>query len=155
MHSTHTTHISIRPSVNLSEIRFGHGYNVRFFGGKSGLDEEDFLNPIEEFSFAYIQEVLKCIGPEVESCHMKREHEDELLPDGYDDLSSLSAVLRPLDFRGGGPDVMRDWGGMNNFANNSFFYHVLGNQGFVGYNGAATSQSVVVAVAPAALDAIP
>ena len=32
---------------------------------------------------------------------MKREHEDELLPDGYDDLSSLSAVLRPLDFRGG------------------------------------------------------
>ena len=74
---------------------------VRFFGGKSGLDEEDFLNPIEEFSFAYIQEVLKCIGPEVESCHMKREHEDELLPDGYDDLSSLSAVLRPLDFRGG------------------------------------------------------
>ena len=32
---------------------------------------------------------------------MKREHQDELLPDGYDDLSSLSAVLRPLDFRGG------------------------------------------------------
>ena len=45
---------------------------VRFFGGKSGLDEEDFLNPIEEFSFAYIQEVLKCIGPSGKLPHEAR-----------------------------------------------------------------------------------
>ena len=32
---------------------------------------------------------------------MTREHEDELLPDGYDDNLSLRKVIRPLDLRGG------------------------------------------------------
>ena len=27
---------------------------------------------------------------------------------------------------------------MNNFANNSMFYHIIGNQGFIGFSGAAS-----------------
>jgi 3',5'-cyclic AMP phosphodiesterase CpdA len=51
-----------------------------------------------------------------------------------DTVASLTSPF--LDFSGGGPDVMKDWGGPNNYAANSFFYHMIGNLGFIGYNGA-------------------
>jgi len=54
-----------------------------------------------------------------------------------DVLAGLGAEGTFLDFGGGGPDVMQDWGGINNHANNSFFFHTLGNLGFIGYNGGA------------------
>ena len=50
-----------------------------------------------------------------------------------DTVSSLSSPF--LDFTGGGPDAMRNWSHANNFASNSFFFHMIGNLGFIGYNG--------------------
>jgi 3',5'-cyclic AMP phosphodiesterase CpdA len=64
---------------------------------------------------------------------------------GQDTLASVGGAgadgdASPFDFSGGGPDEMQDWSGINNHANNSFFYHILGNLGFIGYNGGATAQ---------------
>ena len=44
----------------------------------------------------------------------------------------------PLDFSSGGPDKLQHYDAMNNFANNSIFYHIIGNQGFIGFSGAAS-----------------
>ena len=60
---------------------------------------------------------------------------------GQDSIASTTAKGGLLDFEGGGPDVQRDWGGLNNNASNFFFYHSLGNLGFIGYNGGATAHA--------------
>eukprot|EP00929_Paragymnodinium_shiwhaense_P093833 TRINITY_DN5413_c0_g1_i11.p1 TRINITY_DN5413_c0_g1~~TRINITY_DN5413_c0_g1_i11.p1 ORF type:complete len:524 (-),score=78.94 TRINITY_DN5413_c0_g1_i11:324-1895(-) len=56
-----------------------------------------------------------------------------------DTVASLTASNGFMHFESGGPDVMQDWKAMNNDVRNSFFYHMLGNLGFIGYNGAATT----------------
>ena len=50
---------------------------------------------------------------------------------GQDALASMTAPSGLLHFEGGGPDAWRDWSGINNNASNFFFYHTIGNLGFM------------------------
>ena len=54
---------------------------------------------------------------------------------GQDTIAARDSPSGLMHFESGGPDVTRDWAGINNNASNSFFYHTLGNLGFIGYSG--------------------
>jgi hypothetical protein len=52
-----------------------------------------------------------------------------------DTIAARDAPSGFLHFESGGPDVIQDWSGINSNASNYFFYHTLGNLGFIGYSG--------------------
>lgn len=59
-----------------------------------------------------------------------------------DTVAALTSPNGFMHFESGGPDVMKQWGGFNNDVRNSFFFHTIGDLGFVGYAGAAPLQTL-------------